>query len=371
MSDSILMQSGTTGECQVESSYTDTHWGARVSTVPVILVTSMFGAFFPMMASRYSFIRMPQWCYFLCKYFGSGVIIATAFMHLLVPGSESLGNDCLGGVFDDYPMAFMLCLICIFVMFFIELLAYRHIGELGPQHAAAHTDDGMFGPANVYVKAKKPKNKNESDQNSSGGDVDETTDPISERKFEKDDLETASLTEAQRQKEEELEKAYLSNLLNVFVLEFGILFHSVFVGLSLAVAGHEFMTLYIVIIFHQMFEGLGLGARIAMTNWPATTKWTPWFLCLGYGLTTPIAIGIGLGVRETYLPGSRTALIVNGVCDSISAGVLIYSGMVELMAHEFFFNDEFKVQDGFKKLLYAFATLLLGAGIMSALARWA
>src|SRR5699024_42937 len=54
-----------------------------------------------------------------------------------------------------------------------------------------------------------------------------------------------------------------SQIGGILFLEFGIIFHSVFVGLTLAVAGDEFKTLYIVLVFHQLFEGLGLGTRLA------------------------------------------------------------------------------------------------------------
>ena len=58
-------------------------------------------------------------------------------------------------------------------------------------------------------------------------------------------------------------ETYTAQLTSIFVLEFGIAFHSVFIGLTLAVSGSEFTTLYIVIVFHQTFEGLGLGSRLA------------------------------------------------------------------------------------------------------------
>ena len=54
---------------------------------------------------------------------------------------------------------------------------------------------------------------------------------------------------------------------NICLLEAGIVFHSIFVGLTLAVSNSEFKTLYAVIVFHQMFEGLGLGARLERTPW--------------------------------------------------------------------------------------------------------
>jgi zinc transporter 1/2/3 len=156
----------------------------------------------------------------------------------------------------------------------------------------------------------------------------------------------------------------------IFILEFGIIFHSVFIGLTLAVSGSEFDTLFIVLIFHQTFEGLGLGSRLALTPWPKTKRLAPYFLGLGYGLSTPLAIGIGLGVRKTYPPGSQTTLIVNGVFDSISAGILIYTGLVELMAHEFMFSQSMR-KARIRVVLTAFGLMCLGAGLMALLGKWA
>lgn len=51
-----------------------------------------------------------------------------------------------------------------------------------------------------------------------------------------------------------------------------------------------------------------------------------------YGLTTPIGIAVGLGVRTSYNPDSTTASIVSGVLDSFSAGILVYTGLVEVIS---------------------------------------
>lgn len=150
----------------------------------------------------------------------------------------------------------------------------------------------------------------------------------------------------------------------IFILEFGVVFHSIFVGLTLAVAGQEFKTLYVVLVFHQTFEGLGLGSRLAATPWPKSKRWTPYILALIYGLSTPLALGVGLGVRTSYAPGSQKALIVNGVFDSISAGILIYTGLVELMAHEFMFSKVMR-EAKMNVVLSAFGLMCLGAGMLS------
>jgi zinc transporter 1/2/3 len=167
-----------------------------------------------------------------------------------------------------------------------------------------------------------------------------------------------------------LAEDYSAQLTSVFILEFGIIFHSVFIGLTLAVAGEEFITLYIVLTFHQTFEGLGLGARLATVPWPASKRSTPYFLALAFGISTPIAIAIGLGVRNIYPPEGRTTLIVNGVFDSISAGILMYTSLVELMAHEFMFSSSMR-RASIRTVLAAFGLLCLGACLMALLGKWA
>jgi zinc transporter 1/2/3 len=53
-------------------------------------------------------------------------------------------------------------------------------------------------------------------------------------------------------------------ILQCLLLEAGILFHSTFIGLSISIStGMTFIALMIAIAFHQIFEGLALGARVA------------------------------------------------------------------------------------------------------------
>ena len=92
-------------------------------------------------------------------------------------------------------------------------------------------------------------------------------------------------------------------------------------------------------------------------------------LCAAYGLTTPISIAIGLGLRNTYNPGSFTANVVSGVLDSMSAGILIYTGLVELLARDFLFNP-MRTKDN-TRLAFMMVNVFLGAGLMALLGKWA
>lgn len=356
--------------CESGNEYNGELLGARISSVFVVLIASSFGAFFPILSSRYSFIRMPPICFFVAKYFGSGVIIATAFIHLLQPANEALSEDCLGGTFAEYPWAFAISLMTLFAMFFAELLAYRAV-----ENKVAGQSHSHFGDEGLYVKkfADEEDDVVKDGQKSDADFSQDLENPVPNpypshfsHAAEHQDKEVLDTPVNDENKEQ-----YYGQLLNVFVLEFGVVFHSVFVGIALAVSGEEFKTLYVVVVFHQLFEGLGLGTRIATTLWPKDKRWTPWLLAGAYGICTPIAIAAGLGVRTTYPPGSRRALITNGCFDAISSGILLYTGIVELMAHEFLYSNEFKGDKGFKMMLWAFFTMCWGAGLMALLGKWA
>lgn len=87
-----------------------------------------------------------------------------------------------------------------------------------------------------------------------------------------------------------------------------------------------------------------------------------------FSLTTPIGIAIGMGVSSVYKENSPTALIVEGVFNSASAGILIYMALVDLLAADFM-NP--RLQNNLKLQLGANISLLLGSGCMSLLAKWA
>ena len=345
-----------TPTCEAGNKY-DGRMGLRISSVFVILVGSTAGALFPVTANRLGGnTRFLWWAFFIAKFFGSGVIISTAFIHLLGHAEEALRNECLTGPITEYRWVEGIILMTIVVLFFVEMLVMRFsrfgYGEYDGDHRYSHDHQQQLA----------------NDRSATGNET-KSYAPGEEHlghKLNESNVEASTKSSnASAEKED-----YTAQLTSVFILEFGIIFHSVFVGLTLAVSGAEFVTLYIVLVFHQMFEGLGLGSRLATIPWPRSKRAIPYYLAIAYGLTTPIAIAIGLGVRQSYLPEGRTTLIVNGVFDSISAGILIYTALVELMAHEFMFSSSMR-KGPFRLVLSAFGFLCLGAALMALLGEWA
>lgn len=340
--------------------------GLRISSIFVIFVGSLFGAVFPVLAKRFGGNGFPSWAFFIAKYFGSGVIIATAFIHLLAPAEEALTNPCLTGPITEYSWVEGIVLMTIVVMFFVELMVMRNSFPDGHGHGHSH-DDGHEDGAQSQSALPTPDIdaiRNGSTFNTASKEQEHVpgNDHLSHTRDHRDlESDKSPLISAED---------YAAQITAVFILEFGIIFHSVFIGLTLAVTGDDFVTLYIVLVFHQTFEGLGLGSRLATLPWPESKRFTPYLLGVGFAISTPLAIAIGLGVRKSYPPDGRTTLIVNGVFDSISAGVLIYTALVELMAHEFMFSASMR-RAPLSTVLWAFILLCLGAALMALLGKWA
>jgi hypothetical protein len=233
-----------------------------------------------------------------------------------------------------------------------------------------------------------------------------------------------------------LSSSSFAQILSVVILEFGVVFHSFIIGMTLSVST-EFIPLLVVLTFHQLFEGLGLGTRLAhLTFGPKSTPVVivtsptsakadgdsksrdlmseqalktkekgsksssplpeiqthqhshshshshshghshsklssfPWLGALAFALTTPLGVAIGLALRGSYSPNTATANIVSGVFDSFSSGILLYTGLVELLAHEFLFSKAMR-EEKTSKVVYASLCVLLGAGVMALLGRWA
>lgn len=91
-------------------------------------------------------------------------------------------------------------------------------------------------------------------------------------------------------------------------------------------------------------------------------------MALFFSLTTPVGVAIGIGITNVYDDSSPTALVVQGLLNSVAAGILIYMALVDLLAQDFM-NP--KVQTNTRLFVGANVTLLLGAGVMALLAIWA
>ncbi|KAI0741302.1 ZIP zinc/iron transport family [Daedaleopsis nitida] len=362
--------------------------GLRIASIFIILIGSLAGALFPVLARRNKWLnqRIPHRVFDTAKYFGSGVIISTGLIHLLEPATDALSSPCLSPAWQDYPYAFGICLISMFLIFIVEVSAFRwgtaRLKRLGLVHdahghgLASHAAHGPETDRTAQGNAALSRNGNPEDEitREKSHDADSThshshahgqgqpTFPHAHS-----DLETGK--RSQGHQPHAVGDSPTAQIIGVAILEFGVVLHSILIGLTLAV-NEEFKILFIVLIFHQTFEGLGVGSRLAYLRLPPKYNYIPIVGGILFGVTTPLGIAVGLGVRTTYNPDSTTASIVSGILDAFSSGILLYTGLVELMAHEFLFNSDM-LNSSNSHLAYAIGCMVAGAGIMALLGRWA
>lgn len=364
----------------------DGHLGARISSLFVILIVSTAVTFFPVLSVRVRWLRIPLYVYLFARYFGAGVIVATAFIHLLDPAYSEIGpQTCVGSAagWAEYSWPPAIALTSVMLIFLLDFGAERYVevkygfafgdenveGMITAQSAEEDQDKDGQDPARSLSHA------NHQFLHSSDQDGDNTRRQSPRHHSVAPDLERYQNEKTQSKEVvtdadvAAIERSFRQQIAAFLILEFGVIVHSVIIGLNLGVSGSEFSTLYPVLVFHQSFEGLGIGARLSAIAFPKRLNWMPWALCAAYGLTTPVSIAIGLGLRTTYQSGSFTANVVSGVLDSISAGILIYTGLVELLARDFLFNPE-RTNDS-KRLTFMLVCLFLGTGIMALLGKWA
>ncbi|GAA5895393.1 hypothetical protein JCM6882_006239 [Rhodosporidiobolus microsporus] len=352
--------------------------GLRVAALFVIFVTSLIGALFPITAKRVPFLRrrVPGAAFEFAKFFGSGIVLATGFIHLLQPAAENLGalntrshGGCINDSWANYPYAYGLCLLALFSAFLFQMIAIRvgvarTASSAAPQAATGASSDpeaALFSPSSTVANQVQVPRHAHFDDTLTRTTASSSTSEL-DVKVEKQGSEWHDASE---------ENSLLTQSIGLFCLEFGIAFHSIIIGLTLAVAEDDsFKPLFVVLIFHQMFEGLGVGTRLAFLKLSPRYFWVPWAGGLLYALCTPIGMAVGLGIQEGLAVQGAALTIVEGVMNSLSAGILLYTALVELMAHEMVLCN-FYHRCSWPRFWFCIVSFAAGAGTMALIGRWA
>ncbi|KAK4796958.1 hypothetical protein SAY86_029284 [Trapa natans] len=340
------------GECTCDEESLDRDKTAalryRIGAIVSILVAGAVGIVIPMLGKVIPALRPERDIFFVVKAFAAGVILATAFIHVFPEAYERLTSPCLKGeVWGNFPFAGFVTMVAAIMTLQIDTLATsyytrRHFhGDEAPRVVAA------------------ADNKEDQEAGGSGADHAEHL-----------HLHTHA-NQGHAHPPGPSGSGASSDLLRhrviSQVLEVGIVAHSVIIGIALGASESPktIRPLMGALTFHQFFEGVGLGSCIMQARFKTSTALV---MALFFSLTTPVGIAIGIGISNTYNDSSPTALIIEGILDAASSGILIYMALVDLCAADFM-NP--RMQGNGRLQLWSNASLLLGAGLMSVLAKWA
>ncbi|KAJ1674363.1 hypothetical protein EV182_003432 [Spiromyces aspiralis] len=336
--------------------------GLQIGAIFIIMSVAGTGVFTPIISRYVSWFKFSSTVVDIGKYFGAGVIIATALIHMLNEATEHFGDPCIGDRLGGYEgWSFCIAMLAIFAMHLMETLLHSHAAKCAARKTAhppsfdGNPEDGNIKAAQSTTSVNHSTPAPTYDAGVEHAHHDHTTTPNCHThgiSFITDDSEQARL--------------HVSTL----VLEVGIALHSVIIGMSLAVSsGSSFKSLLAALCFHQFFEGVALGSRLSSLKYKKHAFMFASINAAFFMFSTPLGQIIGIGIRESYAPRSSASLLTQGVLDSLSAGILLYSGIVNFLVEEFSssaFRNGSKVYK-----LSRFASMYLGAALMALIGKWA
>lgn len=211
----------------------------------IIFFTSVVGISLPVVLARF-FQGKPSYdkAILIIKCFAAGVILSTSLVHVLPDAYEAL-SDCQVATkhpWKDFPFSGLVTLIGALLALLVDITASAHVehGHGGGGHMSPDKDAySLIGkPEETVIPGKKGLGE-------SGRSIELVEHNII------------------RDRSEELTK--LKQKLVSQVLEIGIIFHSIIIGVTMGMSQNQctIRPLVAALAFHQIFEGMGLGGCIA------------------------------------------------------------------------------------------------------------
>ncbi|KAI3779251.1 hypothetical protein L2E82_08880 [Cichorium intybus] len=338
---SAFFSTGTLAQCKEETTNSchDKSKALELKLIGIasILVTSIIGVSLPLVTRSVPALSPDRSLFIIIKAFASGIILATGFMHVLPDSFAMLRSSCLAkNPWHKFPFTGFVAMLSAIFTLMVDSMA-----------------TSMYTKTNNSVSAEADKSVVAGDHEmavaSGGGHF------LGHHHSHQHGQQGLVGTQLLRYR------------VVAMVLELGIVVHSIIIGLGVG-ASNDICTikpLVAALCFHQLFEGMGLGGCILQAEYKTMKKLVMVFF---FSMTTPFGIALGIGLSKTYKENSPSALITVGLLNASSAGLLIYMALVDLLASDFMGS---KLQGSIKLQIKSYVAVLLGAGGMSIMAKWA
>lgn len=326
--------------------------GLRVGSIFIILATSGLAVFFPLFLHKLPLGKINHTLFTIVKQFGTGIIISTAFVHLYTHAYLMFTSNCLTGINYEATTS-AIVMAGIFIAFLVEYCGYRFILDREKRRGTTSAATASTSSEDESTTGTDSKHIHENTSSSALQDISHSHSPANFNP---------------------------NTPLAVSVMEAGILFHSVLIGLTLVVAPDStstgsgyYNTLLAVIVFHQFFEGLALGARIALLATGALRFgwWSKILMAIAFALITPLGMAIGIGVLNEFNGNDQSTILTIGTLDALSAGVLLWVGVVDMWGRDWAVAGGEMTEASAGKVVVGLLSLVVGTVVMSVLGKWA
>ncbi|TYI45012.1 hypothetical protein E1A91_D13G005600v1 [Gossypium mustelinum] len=291
-----------------------------------ILLASMIGVSLPWFSRRMLSLGPERELFTIVKAFALGVILATGYMHVLPDPFDGLMFDCLPeNPWRKFPFTTFVAMLSAIV----TLMVYSFAMSVYRKHHAKNGDVQIENHGHEHHGVMNEKSQQ-----------------------------------------------LLRHRVIAQVLELGIIVHSVVIGLAMGASENPSTIRSLIaalcfhqILIHQILTQITKNLDCSRCEPPAEYKFKlKAIMVLFFSATTALGIVLGIGLSKVYSETSPTSLIVVGLLNASSAGLLNYMALVDLLAADFLGS---KLQTNMKLQIWSYVAVLLGAGFMSVMAKWA
>lgn len=352
--------------------------------IAAILVAGVSGVAIPLVGKKRRFLRTDGNLFFAAKAFAAGVILATGFVHMLPDGSTALSDSCLPkNPWSKFPFSGFFAMVSALATLVVDFVGTQYYER---KQERTQVSEARVGPSDSdgivpFIEAKDPNGKVFGEEEGGGMHIvgmhahaahhrhnhPQGEESCDGRRGGHDHSHGHGHSHGFGLEDGDEEEDGIRHVVVSQVLELGIISHSVIIGLSLGVSQSPctIRPLIAALSFHQFFEGFALGGCISQAQFKTLS--TTLMACF-FAITTPAGIAFGTAISSSYNPDSPRALVIEGIFDCVSAGILIYMALVDLIAADFLSK---RMKCNVRLQVLSYLMLFLGAGMMSALAIWA
>jgi solute carrier family 39 (zinc transporter), member 1/2/3 len=395
--------------------------GIHVGSIFLILGVSFLGTAIPIAGKLIPALGRYPFVFTLAKTAATGVLLSVSTIHLIHEGAMAFREDCMNEVLKQYePAYFLFALVAALLMQLLDI----QLGEVAERWLKAQS--AADAAAASEINALAGGTNDDDGQSPSGGftelevgrsayaakmDVAEcdaavspargvTEEPTSTEKSKQSSGRTALAAVESHTcpyphphehfghgKDNECEAhghqhltvvpprdmGSIRRVISAICMEFGVTLHSVFVGLAIGLTtDKELKPLLVALVFHQLFEGMSMGSRLADAQFNGGLDVV---LALVFSVSAPVGMAaatIAVSVSRDAMAGSGFVTLM-GVLDSFCGGILLYLAFTLLlgdfvadMKHYCAEGQPFRVW----KKIGMFLALWIGMGLMALVGNW-
>ncbi|ORX54744.1 Zinc/iron permease [Piromyces finnis] len=338
----------------------------------LIIVSSGCGTLFPILLKKKSFFSVKSTLFNSLKMFGTGVIVTVAFVHMLSPADKMLSGDDAPDIFKENYDSFsgVFAVLGIILSHGIQVIVKDYFNnknketnynEIEDHHSNSNLLNGSIHSSSTETDSLLSQGKNKDieikeEESNNYNNYNSTQNELYHENLDNKGCHSEALFLT-------TDKQIVS-----YLLEIGVSLHSILIGFAFGTNfDNDINFLLIALMIHQFFEGIALSTVVIEAKFKNFSSLI--FMVIFYTLTMPLGGVGGLIIYNFNKSNLKIMTSVQGVLDSVAAGLLIYDSLVNIL-YNYTSSKQWNNMSRFSKFIQL-CSFYMGCAAMAIVGIWA